>query len=218
MSKANEGGANIRMPIGRMSAYKKMIGTLELQLEVIQSNPDYPNHPDLQAAATKLQAELDDLKATVQELSNLEALARGLRVQRSSQTASAKRGHDLVVSLLNTICKGDKAAMATWGGRPATRVPADPTVAAPEDVTVAYPELGAAVMKCASDRTALCYLFQIGTTLSDPESWPPPIIESGCKHRIADQPPGTRLYFRVAIQRRRTGQGHWSDVREVVVR
>jgi hypothetical protein len=123
-----------------------------------------------------------------------------------------------VVSLINTICKGDKGAMGRWGGRPAARVPADPTVAAPLEVTVSYPRLGGAVVKCTSDRSALCYLFQIGTTRDDPESWPPPLIESGCKHRFADLPPGTKLYVRVAIQRRRTGQGHWSEVLGVTVR
>lgn len=219
MSKANDGTANIRMPVGRVAAYKKMISTIGTQLAVIKAHPDYPNEPDLQAAAAALQAELDGLGATVQALANLDVEARALRNQRSNQTASVKRNHDLVVSVVNKLCKGDVGAMGLWGGKPAVRVPADPSVAAPEDVTArSTAEPGTAAARCRSDRTAICYLFQCGTDPSDPESWPPPVIEAGCTHRVTGYAHGTKLYFRIAIQRRRTGQGHWSNIVGVVVR
>ena len=70
---------------------------------------------------------------------------------------------------------------------------------------------------CQPDKAAVCYLFQIGTDPTKPETWPAPVVSNGCRYTFSGTV-GQKLYFRVAIQRTRTGLGQWSDIVEVTVR
>lgn len=74
----------------------------------------------------------------------------------------------------------------------------------------------AALRSCKQDRAAKCFLFQIGTDPSNVATWPAPVISNGCRHTFPGTP-GQKLYFRVAVQRRRSGLGLWSDIVAVTV-
>ena len=76
-----------------------------------------------------------------------------------------------------------------------------------------------ATLQCKADRRAICYHYAWGTDAANPDAWPSSAIEGGATHKIAGPlTVGQRLYFRIAIQRRKTGLGQWSGIVEVTIR
>jgi hypothetical protein len=208
---------NIRLPIEQQT--NKIVDSVNEELATIEANPDLANHPNLQAAVATLKTSNGNLAQTVENLGKTDDQARALRVKRDAQVGEVKRDHDAVVAQINQVCAGDKTAMATYGGTPRTRKAAAPSTEAPTKFGATNGKVeGDVDAACKAEKNAVCYLFQCGTDPAHPESWPPPVISPGCKHTFHDQAPGTKLYVRAAIQRRRTGQGKWSDIVAVTAR
>jgi hypothetical protein len=129
------------------------------------------------------------------------------------------RDHDALEVMLNQDCAGDEQAMLQWGAQKATRKATTPTSAAPTSArATATKDEGTVVARCKAEAGAVCYLFQMGNDPANPQSWPAPTIEPGASHTVSGLAVGQKVYFRVAIFRRGTGQGQWSDVVAVVVK
>jgi hypothetical protein len=77
---------------------------------------------------------------------------------------------------------------------------------------------GSVLAKCKAERRAIGYLFQHGSDPTNPDAWPQADLVSTSRHTVADLPLGQKVYFRIAVVRRRGGQGQWSGVMEVTVR
>jgi len=114
---------------------------------------------------------------------------------------------------------GKIAAIMAWGAEVEdnTKKPLAKTTDAPTNVRARTFE-GAVTLRCNADPRAVGYWFQIGTDPMHPETWPTPIFENGVAHAMPDQVVGTTIFYRMAVQRRRTGRGEWSDIMSVLVK
>jgi hypothetical protein len=197
-----------------------MVTTAQQQVTTVQAYADYANQPAVQLAATATANAASALDGTLTKLSQALLTVANLKVLRGQQAVALHRCHGNLETSLNTVCAGKKDLITAWGGVIETRTAATPTTSAPlkAEARNLKKTSGSVVAQCKAEPGAVCYLFQQGSDPAHPETWPPPVIESGCTHKLTGQTVGAKLYFRVAIQRRKTGLGQWSDILEVTVK
>ena len=210
----------VSLPLPPPYKYKEVVAAMRSQVATIQQCPQYATTPTVQAAATTLTTGLNTLDTTLATYDNTVGLVATLDGQRQVELSDALRLHDGLATALNLASNGDAKAALAWTGKVKQRVKSTPTTDPPINAVV-KPVLNASgqvIASCKHDRQAKVYLFQMGTDPAHPETWPPPVMSDTCKYKVTGQVPGTKLYFRVAIFRIRTGQGAWSEILSVTVR
>ena len=219
MSSKKVSEPTLKLPLERPPLYDEMVVTSKTQVGAVQKNPGIATKPVIDTGAKLVLADAVDLETKVKAWRNAVALARALEGEVGKAALVLLRDHDAFEATLNQDCAGDEQAILDWGAKKATRKPATPTTAAPTNArATASKHEGAFVARCKADESALCYLFQMGTDPANPASWPAPVIESGCSHDFGGFTVGQKVYFRVAVFRRGTGQGQWSDIVSVTVK
>lgn len=214
-----DGTLTASFPLDPIPLFALMLVTAANQLELIKKSPDYTTTQAVQDAVAKVQAAIDALTKTLGQLDGLNAQIGTLETQRLQDAAALHRSHDGLVSAVNDAAKGTRAKILSWGGAVAGRNKIEPTTDAPKEVRgKSKPGTHSAVFQCKADSSAVCYLFQSGANPADVDNWPPPVIESGARHTMENLTVGQKVYCRVAIQRRKVGQGQWSGVVEAIVK
>jgi hypothetical protein len=212
--------AEVSLPLPPPYKYKEVVAAMRSQIATIQQCPQYATTPTVQAAAANLTTGLNTLDTTLTNHDNAVALVATLDGQRRVELSDTLRLHDGLASALNLASNGDAKAALAWTGKVKQRVKTTPTTDPPINAVV-KPVLNASgevIASCKYDPQARVYLFQMGTDPAHPETWPAPVMSESCKYKVTGQAPGTKLYFRVAIFRIRTGQGAWSEILSVTVR
>jgi hypothetical protein len=173
----------------------------------------------VQAAATLVLADATALDKTLGDLANALALVASLEKQRNQQVGTLKQHHDTLEAQLNIASQGQAKALTAWGAKVATRTTlvasTDPPVNAAMKTT---DTAGSIVMKCKADPSAVSYAYQTGPTQANPDTWPAPVIRGESNYTLTGLTVGQKLYGRIAVVRRGTGQGQWSSILEVTVR
>jgi len=211
--------ATLKLPLERPPLFDEMVVTSKTQVAAAQKNPAIATKPTIDAGAKLVLADAVDLETKVTAWRNAVALAKALEGEVGKAALVLLRDHDVFEAALNQDCAGDEQAILQWGAKKATRVAPAPTTAAPTRArAIPGKNEGEVVAKCKAERGALCYLFQMGTDPANPQGWAAPVIESGASHDVAGLTVGQKVYFRIAIVRRGTGPGQWSDIFSVTVR
>jgi hypothetical protein len=219
MAKLTVAHARCIYSIENAPQYDAMVATCDKQVAAIKACSDFAGQTDVQTTITNLTVRVDDLRTTLVGIGKAKALLDSLETQAQQQALSLLRSHAVVESTINDVCHGDAALIAKWGGTVATQKAAEPSKDAPANVRAkATTESGKVACRCEVDDRALVYLFQMGTDPTNPDTWAAPAMSSGARHTAAGLAIGTKVYFRVAIVRRGTGQGVWSDIVGVTVR
>jgi hypothetical protein len=214
-----DGAAKGTYPLERAPHYAAMATTASSQSNLIKQNPDYTKQSGLQTTVVAMDAAVTTLQGTLGKLEQ-NALDRvTLETQRTQDAANLVRTHDAVETAVNTVCQGQKASLQAYAATVGRPVLAEATLdAALYFRGKSIPGTQSATFQCKADGRGFCYHFQTGTDPTNPGAWPPPVVESGCKHTVTGLTPGQKLYGRVAIQRRKVGLGQWSAIVEVIVR
>jgi hypothetical protein len=219
MGTTNDATARARLELDGPTEFNAMVATCKHQVATIKQCADYPNQPGVQAAAKIVDDDAEELDKTLTALANARALVSTLETKRDGQVVVLRRDHDALETSVNVASKGQKEAILAWGGKVATRNPPPPSTDPPVNPTVKTTEtLGTVVAQCKADKAAVCYLFQRGSDPGNPDAWPPHVIETKTRHVVAGLTIGQKVYFRIAVVRRGTGQGQWSGVMEITVR
>jgi hypothetical protein len=211
--------SRLTLPFGAAHQYGVMVNACKQQVATIQKCADYPTEPEVQTRALATLAGADALAQTVVDLGAARLLVSTLEGQREQQAVALRSHHAALVGTLNVACKGKVANIKAWGGDVASRtvLPAstDPPIN-PGVTTTAT--TGSVLAKCRADRGAIGYLFQHGGDPANPDAWPKAELVATSKLTVTGLPVGQKVYFRIAVVRRRGGQGQWSGVMEVTVR
>ena len=211
--------ARYRLKSASTKKPSNMVALYGEQVAKIKAAPGYGTQPAVQTACDAVTAGATALGGTLTALAKNRADGKVLEDTRDQQGIALQVQHDHLETTLNTLCAGDPQQVLAWTGEVATRVTlvasSDPPLNA---VVESGAEAGTVVARCKADPTAICYLFQQGSDPAHPETWPQPVIEGGAKHTVTGLAIGTKVYFRIAVQRRGTGLGPWSDVLAITVR
>lgn len=211
--------AEAKLPLAKTDDYYQIVATCNTQISLIAANPDLANHPALEAALNDLKAANGDLttKLSSQETKRSEISKLDLDVETT--VLDVKRTHTALGAALSAASHGKIAAIVAWGAEVEdnTKKPLAKTTDAPTNVRGRTFE-GAVTLRCDADPRAVGYWYQIGADPMHPETWPTPIFENGVTHTMPDQVVGTTIFYRMAVQRRRTGRGEWSDIMSVLVK
>jgi hypothetical protein len=184
----------------------------------VEACSDYANQPAVQACCATLKGSLGTLGTLLTKLGNARALVLSLEHDVALQVGVVRRDQSAVTTSVNIACAGQEKALLAYGATLLGHAAALPMITdGPLNVSGKALGNGLVLGECTRDKAAKCYLFQIGSTPANPETWPAPVISNGCRHKFAGTP-GQKIYFRVAVQRRRAGLGLWSDIVEVTVR
>jgi hypothetical protein len=209
---------NLTLPFEHPPQYKKMIKTGGDQLLVIKGNAGYAGKPTVVAAATTFETSLGTLGGLLDQQTKKKAELVAIEHQIPPAAFKVVVDHDALETTLNQDAAGDEAAIAGWGGKPGQRTVRPLRTDAPVDVraynTKVHTEVAA---RCKAEKDAVYYSFQMGNN-ADPTTWPQPVNEAGAIHKVSGLTPGQKVYFRIAIFRRKTGLGQWSDIVEVTVK
>jgi hypothetical protein len=210
----------IDLPIQRPPHFDEMVVTAKTQVAAAQKNPAIGSKPAISASVDQVQADAVDLETKLAAWRNALKLAKALEGDVAESALTLVRDHGALEAILNQDCAGDEQAMLKWGAKKTTRTPATPTTAAPTNVRAgaSKKDQGAVVARCKAESNVICYLFQMGSDPTSPQSWPAPEIEGAASHEVSGLTSGQKVYFRVAIVRRGTGQGLWSDIVGVTVK
>jgi hypothetical protein len=212
-----DGSAKGTLPLDARLTPEKMVSTVNTQLANVQACADYTNQQGVEAACTTLKGSLGALVTLLTNLSNARALVSSLETQRDAQCSVVRRDHATLQGAINTASQGQVAKLEAWGATPVARSILALSTDPPLDVVGQALGSGLWRGQCKLDPAAKCYLFQIGTDPTNPGAWAPPVVSNGCRHTFSATP-GQKVYFRLAVQRRKSGQGQWSDIIEVTVR
>jgi hypothetical protein len=219
MPKLTVAHARCTYPMEGVPRYEEMVATCDKQVAAVKACPDFQTQLDVQACITNVSLRADDLRATIIAFGKAKALLASLETQIEQQGLALVRSHDVLESTVNDVCHGDAALVTKWGGTIATQKPAEPSTDAPANVRVKTTEdPGKVACRCDADERALIYLFQMGSDAANPDAWPAPAMVGGARHTVSGLTFGAKVYFRVAVVRRGTGQGAWSDIVGVTVK
>lgn len=208
-----------RLPLEYVPQYAAMVTTSNKQVATAQQCPDYANQPGVQTTAGSVASSAKTLDTTLTKLDNARAVVAALETQRDLDAAQLRRDHDNFESAINVASAGKAPAVLAWGAEVATRTSPSPSTDAPLDVRLSTSRVsGNVTAKCKADSTAYAYLFQMGTTPTNPDAWPAPVSEGKSSHLFTGLTPGQKVYVRMALQRRKGGQSQWSGVVEILVR
>jgi hypothetical protein len=211
--------ATLKLTIERPPLFDEMVVTAKTQVAAAQKNASLPSKPAIDAGAKLVLSDAVDLETKVSAWRNAVKVAKALEGDVGKSALALLRDHGAFEAMLNQDCAGDEQAILDWGAEKATRTSPAPSTASPTNTraTVTKDE-GTVVARCNAEAGAVCYLFQMGTDPANPQSWAPPVIEPGASHEVSGLTVGQKVYFRVAIYRRGTGQGQWSDIVGVTVK
>jgi hypothetical protein len=213
-----EGTAKGTYPLPARLTAEKVFTQVTQQVGTVEACPDYTNQPAVQSTCATLKGSLGTLSTLITKLGNARALVLSLEHDVGLQVGVVRRDQSAVTTSVNTACAGQEKLLLAYGTTLLGHAAALPVVTdAPLNVSGKALGNGLVLGECASDKAAKCYLFQIGTTPANPDTWPTPVVSNGCRHKFSATP-GQKIYFRVAVQRRRSGLGLWSDIVEVTVR
>ncbi len=187
-------------------------------MATIQGNPDIANHPEVAAAATTVLTQAQLVGKDVSDLGTARATAKTLETKRGHDALMLRLLHANLEALLNIASAGNKQAAVAWGGKIVSRTVQIATTDPPIDPTATSTVTGVVTAKCQTEKGVICYLFQMGSDPSTVQTWPAPMISGGSKHLVTGLPSAQKAYIRIAVVRRGTGQGTWSDVLTVTVK
>jgi hypothetical protein len=211
--------AKVKLPFGPVENPKDLAAAVIVQVGVIQAAPDYNNQADVKTNAATTLGAANNLAATATALVNLAAQRINLETTAGAQVLTLQLAHEALRTSLNTASKGNLQAAKAWTGETQTRTMLDPSTDPPTNATAKATKISGMVRaKCKAEGGVICYLFQHGPTPTQPDSWAPPVISSGSAYDLPGQPLGQNVYFRIAVVRRKGGQGAWSNVLEVTVK
>lgn len=211
--------ARFTMPVSSWIAEEAAATQVKQYVASVQACDDYAKQAEVQARAQSTLGSADAVLTTAADLGAARALVAKLEAQQAQQMVTLKACHDALEASVNVVCKGQVAIIQAYGGTPASRTPIAASTDAPSGTSLrstATP--GGIALKCKAVRGALGYLFQLGTDPKDPEAWPKPELSSGSRHVFAGLTLGQKVYGRIAVVRRRGGQGQWSGLMEITVR
>jgi hypothetical protein len=217
MSKASN-TSKFKLPLRAKTKPSSMLKICDEHAGTVAECEDFPNQPVVQAACGALKKRIGKAAKTLTDLVNHDAARVVLEGARDQEFLLLRIDHNALVASINTAAAGDKQAGLAWGAKLVTLTTLPPSSDPPVNPRLGKTKLsGEVVARCTSDKAAICYLFQSGPDPLNPDAWPAPVIEGGVKHVYSGLAVGTKIYVRIAIQRRGTGQGAWSHVMAIVV-
>jgi hypothetical protein len=197
-----------------------MATTAQHTLDVVKLGPSYPTDKPVQDAVTVMQTCVTNLKGTVSTLDQARQTILVLEPQRVLDAAALHRANDTLETAITTSAGGMRKSILAYGAVIAAVTPSVPSTDPPTLVRgKSKPGSLSATFQCKADSRAICYRYAWGTDPTNPDAWPNLAIEGGATHNVPGPlAVGTKIYFRIAIQRRKTGVGQWSGIVEVTIR
>jgi hypothetical protein len=219
MSNRKADNSRLTLPLGAPYQHEAMITACKQQVATIQKCADYPNQPEVQARAAATLTDAAGLGQTLIDLGAAKLVVATLEGRRDQQVVSLRNNHAALVGTLNVASMGKVANIKAWGGTVASRTVLPMSTDAPTHALVkTTATTGSVVAKCKAERGAIGYQFQHGSDPANPDAWPKADLVSASRLTVTGLPVGQKVYFRIAVVRRKGGQGQWSGVIEVTVR
>ncbi len=195
-----------------------MLGVVKTQVAAAKNAPDLPNQPAIQAALNAVSADVAATEATLGSISTAHATLTTLISTRTKQLFGLRMDHEALQTAINVAGKGDKAYLETYGGTIVTKGTLTSTADPPANATLKVTKLiGEACFRCKADRSAYAYAYQWGNDPTNLAALPQPTVDSKASYTVTGLTPGQKVYGRIAIYRRGTGQGQWSPVMMLIV-
>jgi hypothetical protein len=213
----------VDLPLPAASTAKEAVVTCNDQSTLLKLCPLYGKTKSVQDAVVEMDAAAAVLDTTVKRLDVLHAEISTLESTRDGQLVTLRLKHDGVTGAIDSANADDPTTANQWTGRTKTRAPRRPPSASTDPPLNAHfnnikSRPGGVKASCDRDPDALCYLYQYGTDPKNPDGWAGPSTRTGNTFSLYDQPIGLKLYVRIAIVRRGSGQSQWSALQEVIVR
>jgi hypothetical protein len=214
-----DGTARPSLPLESIPHFTEMAETAQGHADNVKKGPDYPTDKPVQDAVTKQEACVAKLKTTLSGLSDAHTTIALLEPQRMLDAAALHRSNDALETAIANSTAGVRAKIVAYGVKLAGHTPSVPSTDPPALVRgKSAPGSLSATFQCKADDRAICYHFAWGTDPSNPDAWTNTVVEGGAKHvAVGPFTHGQKIYFRIAIQRRKTGLGVWSGVVEMVI-
>jgi hypothetical protein len=215
--------AKVSLPLSANATCSTVITTCTDQSGIIKKCPAYATTTAVQTAVTDMDTAVALLQGTDSQLTQARALVATLEGTRATQLVTVFLKHDSVVSALNTAADGDPAAAQAWVGKTKQRakpLPVGTSNGPPETAAVrtvkAHP--GMVEASCAPEQSVVGYAFQMGTDATHPELWAGQVVTRGHTYKVGNLPIAQTVYFRIAVIRRGSIQGPWSQILQIQVR
>jgi hypothetical protein len=214
VSNVNQAAATAKFPTSDVKA-SLVAGETQKVASLIQANPAYAQHPEIQAGVTAWLASASTVDQASQKLKAAHVTLTALIAALATAMAAWKRDAQAVTTLVNTASAGSAQAITGWGFSVASREARVPTLDAPTGLRAEYSRSLVLTLKWAGVRGRLSYAVQIGD--GTPTGWGAAIPVSKASYQPPGLTPGQKVAFRVAVQRK-NGMSNWSDMLVVTVR
>jgi len=214
-----DGTAKASFGLEPIPQYATMCTSAENSCKLVKKCADYATDKPVQDAVTGVETCVTTLKATLAAIAAARQTLLILEPQLVQDGAGLHRANDTLETVVTNATGGIRSKLIAYGAKIAGPQPSVPSIAPPNKVRgKSKPGTQEAILQCEADSRAICYHYAWGTDPGNPDGWTSGAIEGGATHKVPGLPVGQKLYFRIAIQRRKTGLGAWSDIVEVTIR
>jgi hypothetical protein len=197
-----------------------MCETAQHNADTVKQGPEYAADKPVQDAVANVETCVTTLKGTLSGLEQAQLTILVLDPKRTLDAAALHRANDSLETSITSSTGGVRTKILSYGAKIGGPTPSVPSTDPPTQVRgKSTPGSLAVAFQCKADDRAVCYHYAWGTDASNPDAFPNSAVEGGATHKVPGPLPyGQKIFFRIAIQRRKTGLGQWSAVVEVVVR
>jgi hypothetical protein len=215
-----DGTAKARYALEPIPQFSAMCATAQKNIDGVQKCPKYANDKPVQDAVALVQTCITKLGSTLSTLDQAHVTIDTLEPQRVQDAAALHRANDTLETAVTNATGGVRQDIIAYAASVSAPTIAAPTTDAPTEVRgKSVPGSQSVSFWCKADKRAVCYHYRWGTDPTNPDAWTNSAVEGGAHHAVPGPLPiGQKLYFTIAIQRRRTGLGQWSGIVEIVVR
>jgi hypothetical protein len=215
-----DGTNKAHLALENIPHYDDMATTGQATLDAVKLGPNFNSDPPVESAVALMQTCVNNLNGTLSGLDQARKTIAVLEPQRVLDAAALHRANDNLETTITTSTGGMRKGIVAYGAK---LVGATPSILTTDPPTLvrgkSTPGSFAATLQCKADSRAICYHYAWGTDPTNPDAFPGTAIEGGAKYKIPGPlPVGQKLYARIAVQRRKTGLGKWSDLVEVTIR
>jgi hypothetical protein len=183
-----------------------------------QKSPDWATEPQVQAAINTLATDADELEQRAIRIDQLRKELVQAEQAQAEKLIACKQHRRQAEATITVASKGSVGGVKAWGCVVAGRTSTTPTDEAPQHLSVKNARTpGDVVARCKGIR-AQAYVFQLADDPTFPAGAPAPVVLPNATYTMTGLPAGQKIFVRVAVIRRMTGQSKWSEPVQLTVR
>jgi len=175
----------------------EMVSITRTQVTKAEQHPDYKTTPRILEAMTKWSSTADAIEAEDAEILSLAAALDKARGAQALNLRTWDIDKHMVLAAVDDTCKGSKDAIQSWGLEAAERATSTPHLPPADFRAMTTDVFGQAAVQWTIDPHVPAYLLQWATDKNNPATHSELIACTQSKFRLAGQPSGTTLYFRI---------------------